>query len=173
MSGVDANGTPPVIRIVITGGTFDKRYDAIKGVLNFNDTHLPEILEQVRCTVPITLELNQLIDSLEMQTENRLKVLDSCRRAPERMIVVTHGTDTMVETARVLGEADLDKAIVLTGAMVPYAILGSDALFNLGTAVMAVQMAGRGVFLCMNGRCFPWDGVRKDRARGVFETSGE
>jgi L-asparaginase len=161
----DASG----IRIVITGGTFDKRYDAIKGVLNFNDTHLPEILDQVRCTVPIVLELNQLIDSLEMQQENRLKILESCRKAPERKIVVTHGTDTMAETARVLGEAALDKAIVLTGAMVPYSVTGSDALFNLGTAVMAVQLAGRGVFLCMNGRCFRWNRVMKNKATGIFE----
>ena len=161
------------IRIVITGGTFDKQYDAIKGVLTFNDTHLPEILDQVRCTVPIVLELNQLIDSLEMQRENRLKILDSCRRSPEDRIVVTHGTDTMAETARVLGEAALDKTIILTGAMVPYSVTGSDALFNLGTAVMAVQLAGRGVYLCMNGRCFAWDRVRKNRETGIFEGTAE
>jgi L-asparaginase len=157
------------IRIVITGGTFDKHYDAIKGQLTFNDTHLVEIIRQVRCTVPIELELNQLIDSLEMQNENRVKILDSCRAAAEGMIVVTHGTDTMAETARVLGEANLGKRIVLTGAMVPYSVVGSDALFNLGTAVMAVQLVDIGVYICMNGRCFKWDEVRKNRSIGAFE----
>ena len=160
------------IRVIITGGTFDKHYDAIKGVLTFNDTHLPEIIRQARITVPVELELNQLIDSLEMQEENRLKVLASCRKASEEMIVVTHGTDTMAETARVLGEADLGKRIVLTGAMVPYSVSGSDALFNLGTAFMAVQLLPPGVYICMNGRVFPWDKVRKNRAAGEFENLG-
>jgi L-asparaginase len=158
------------IRIIITGGTFDKHYDAIKGLLTFNDTHLPEILTQVRCTVPIELELNQLIDSLEMLQENLQKVLDSCIQAKEEEIVITHGTDTMAETAKVLGEAGLAKRIILTGAMVPYSVVGSDALFNLGTAVMAVQLVPNGVYICMNGRCFPWNDVVKNRSIGVFET---
>ncbi len=157
------------IRVIITGGTFDKQYDAIRGVLTFNDTHLPEIIRQSRITIPVELELNQLIDSLEMQAKNRLKVLESCREAPEDMIVVTHGTDTMAETARVLGSAGLAKRIVLTGAMVPYSVTGSDALFNLGTAFMAVQLVAPGVYICMNGRCFPWDRVRKNRSAGEFE----
>jgi len=157
------------IRVIITGGTFDKYYDAIRGVLTFNDTHLPEIIRQARITVPVELELNQLIDSLEMREGNRLKVLESCRKAPEEMIVVTHGTDTMAETARVLGSAELGKRIVLTGAMVPYSVSGSDALFNLGTAFMAVQLVAPGVYICMNGRCFPWDRVRKNRNAGEFE----
>jgi L-asparaginase len=157
------------IRIIITGGTFDKHYDEIKGQLTFNDSHLPEIIKQVRCSVPITLELNQLIDSLDMQEENRLRVLDSCRKAPEDFIIITHGTDTMAETARVLGVAGLGKHIVLTGAMVPYSVSGSDALFNLGTAVMAVQLVEPGVYICMSGRCFPWSNVKKNRERGVFE----
>ncbi|HOV63691.1 MAG TPA: asparaginase domain-containing protein [Spirochaetia bacterium] len=160
------------IRIIITGGTFDKQYDEIKGQLTFNDTHLPEIIKQVRCSVPIQLELNQLIDSLDMQEENRLRILDSCQKAPEDYIVITHGTDTMTETARVLGKAKLGKHIVLTGAMVPYSVSGSDALFNLGTAIMAVQLVAPGVYICMNGRCFPWDNVRKNRERGIFEPAG-
>ena len=167
---MELSSNEPGIRIVITGGTFDKHYDAIKGQLTFNDTHLPEIIRQVRCTVPIELELNQLIDSLEMLHDNRIKVLDSCRRAKESMLVITHGTDTMAETAKVLGEAKLGKRIVLTGAMVPYSVVGSDALFNLGTAVMAVQLVEPGVYICMNGRCFRWDEVRKNRAIGEFES---
>jgi L-asparaginase len=157
------------IRIIITGGTFDKHYDEIRGNLTFKDSHLPEILAFVRCTVPIQLELNQLIDSLDMHAANRLQVLESCRRAPEDRIVITHGTDTMVETAGVLGKAALAKTIVLTGAMVPYIFSNSDAVFNLGSAVMAVQVLDPGVYIAMNGRVFPWDRVRKNRERGVFE----
>jgi L-asparaginase len=161
------------IRVIITGGTFDKHYDEIRGNLTFKDSHLPEILAFVRCTVPIQLELNQLIDSLDMHAANRLQVLESCRRAPEDRIVITHGTDTMVETAGVLGKAALAKTIVLTGAMVPYIFSNSDAVFNLGCAVMAAQVLDAGVYIAMNGRVFPWDRVRKNRERGVFEEMQE
>jgi L-asparaginase len=156
------------IRIIITGGTFDKHYDEIKGTLTFKDSHLPEILKQVRTTVPVKLEINQLIDSLDMQMSNRLSILESCRKAPERDIIIIHGTDTMAETARVLGEQKLKKCIVLTGAMVPYAISGSDAIFNLGCSVTAVQLLDEGVYVVMNGRVFPWDRVQKNRELGVF-----
>jgi len=158
-----------MIRVIITGGTFDKHYDAVRGSLTFKETHLPEILSFVRCSVPIQLELNQLIDSLDMQTANRLAILEACRRAPEERIVITHGTDTMVETGRVLGEAGLEKTIVLTGAMVPYIFNNSDAVFNLGCAITAVQLQPHGVSIAMNGRIFPWNRVRKNRAIGGFE----
>jgi len=161
--------TVVAIRIIITGGTFDKHYDEIRGVLTFRDTHLPEILRDVRCTVPVELELNQLIDSLDMGPANRQRILESCRRAPERQLVITHGTDTMVETAAVLGQAGLDKTIVLTGAMVPYAFTHSDAVFNLGCAVVATQLLGPGVYIAMNGRTFTWDNVGKRREAGEFE----
>jgi L-asparaginase len=157
------------VRIIITGGTFDKHYDEIRGVLAFKDTHLPEILKYVRCALPIELELNQLIDSLEMHLDNRLKILESCRRAPESRIVVTHGTDTMIETGRILGEAALGKTVVLTGAMVPYSFTASDAVFNLGTSIAAVQILPPGVYVAMNGRVFSWDRVRKNRDAGTFE----
>jgi L-asparaginase len=157
------------IRIIITGGTFDKDYDEVKGSLTFRDTHLPEILKSTRCMVPIELELNQLIDSLDMQAANRLKILEACRRAAESHIIVTHGTDTMVETAEVLGKAALAKTIVLTGSMVPFAFTGSDAVFNLGSAITAVQLLPPGVFIAMNGRTFPWNNVRKNRDLGIFE----
>jgi L-asparaginase len=157
------------IRVIITGGTFDKQYDEVKGSLAFKETHLPEILRFTRCTVPIELELNQLIDSLEMRTANRLQVLEACRRAPEDRIVITHGTDTMVETAEVLGDAGLGKTIVLTGAMVPYMVTNSDAVFNFGCAVIAVQLCAPGVWIAMNGRVFRWDAVRKNRDLGVCE----
>jgi L-asparaginase len=157
------------IRIIITGGTFDKHYDEIRGMLTFRDTHLPEILHDVRCTVPVELELNQLIDSLDMGPANRQRILESCRRAPEPQLVITHGTDTMVETAGVLGRAGLGKTIVLTGAMVPYAFTHSDAVFNLGCAVAAVQLLPAGVYIAMNGRTFRWDNVGKRREAGEFE----
>ncbi len=160
------------IRVIITGGTFDKHYDEIRGNLTFKDTHLPEILKSARCAVPVELELNQLIDSLDMQTANRLQVLESCRRAAEERIVITHGTDTMVETAEVLGRAGLAKTIVLTGAMLPYIFSNSDAVFNLGCALAAVQLLPRGVYVAMNGRVFPWDNVRKNTELGVFEEKG-
>ena len=156
------------IRIVVTGGTFDKKYDEIEGVLTFKETQLPQILRQVRATVSIECETSQLVDSLHMTIEDRLRVLSACQHAPERQIIVTHGTDTMVETARLLGEARLDKTIVFTGAMVPYSVFGSDALFNLGCSVSAVQLLPAGVYVAMNGRVFTWGGVQKDRRRGVF-----
>jgi len=164
------------LRIIITGGTFDKQYDAIRGQLTFKDSHLPDIIERVRCSLPIALESNQMVDSLDMLDENRQRVLAACCEADEELLVITHGTDTMAETAAVLGEAFsagdaalAGKHIVLTGAMVPYSVSGSDALFNLGCAVMASQLVEAGVYIAMNGRCFPWSRVKKNRALGVFE----
>lgn len=157
------------VRVIVTGGTFDKHYDEIKGVLTFKESHLPEILRLTRVTLPVEIELNQLIDSLQMQDANRRSVLEACVRASEERIIITHGTDTMVETARLIGPAGLGKTIVLTGAMIPYQIQGSDALFNFGTAFSAVQLLPKGVHIVMNGRVFHWDHVRKNREKGVFE----
>ena len=166
------------LRVIITGGTFDKRYDAIRGQLTFEDTHLPDIIKQVRSSLTIELELNQLVDSLDMQDENRQRVLDACRHAREELIVITHGTDTMAETAGVLGRA-VDsgetglsgKRIVLTGAMVPYTFGSSDGLFNLGSALAFAQTMPEGVYVAMNGRCFDWNNVRKNRETGRFVES--
>jgi L-asparaginase len=157
------------IRIIVTGGTFDKRYDEIEGTLTFHETHLPGILRQVRVTTTVAVETNQLIDSLHMTTKDRLRILEACRLAPESQLIVTHGTDTMVETARILGEVDLQKTIVLTGAMIPYTVFGSDSLFNLGSSFAAVQMLPPGVYIVMNGRVFDWNNVQKDRRKGVFD----
>ena len=157
------------MRIIVTGGTFDKQYDAIKGELTFKQTHLPAILEQARVKVPIEIEINQLIDSLHMTDEHRGRVLEACRAAPEASLVVVHGTDTMAQTARVVGGAGLAKTVVFTGAMIPYSVQGSDALFNLGFALAMAQALPHGAYVAMNGRVFPWDDVRKDKADGVFE----
>jgi len=156
------------LRIIATGGTFDKQYDPIGGILTFEDSHLPEILSTVRLADDPVLEIVALVDSLDMGDGQRRAVLDACRRSPENRIVVVHGTDTMTETARLIGEAGLDRCVVLTGAMVPYSVSRSDALFNLGCAVMAANLLDGGTWVAMNGRILPWNDVRKDRERGLF-----
>ena len=160
-----------MIRILVTGGTFDKQYDEITGTLFFRETHLPEMLRLGRCRVPVAIETVMLIDSLQMSDDQRRRILERCRTCEERHIVITHGTDTMVETAAVLGAAGLEKTIVLTGAMVPYAFGSSDGLFNLGSALSFVQTLPAGVYVAMNGTHFPWDRVRKNREVGVFEST--
>ncbi len=156
------------IRVFITGGTFDKSYDEIEGRLDFKDTHIQEMLRLGRCRVPVEVRTLMMIDSLEMTDADRELILQNCRSAGEERIVITHGTDTMTDTARVLGEARLPKTIVLTGAMVPYAFGSSDGLFNLGSALSFVQALPRGVYVAMNGRCFAWDDVAQEpRARGL------
>ena len=163
--------SPPAARIIVTGGTFDKHYDAIKGELTFKNSHLPAILAQSRVTIPIELEINQLIDSLNMLDEHRQRVLTACRNAAEKCIVIIHGTDTMAQTAQVVGRAGLGKTIVFTGAMIPYSVQGSDALFNLGFALAAAQSLTANTYVAMNGRVFAWDQVKKNKADGVFETT--
>jgi L-asparaginase len=165
--------TPDAARIIVTGGTFDKQYDAIKGELTFKESHLTAILTQARVTLPIAVEINQLIDSLEMQDTHRADVLSACRMATERCIVIIHGTDTMAQTAAVVGAEDLDKTIVFTGAMVPYSVQGSDALFNLGFALAAGQLLAAGTYVAMNGRVFGWQDVEKNKAGGVFVHKGK
>jgi L-asparaginase len=158
------------LRILITGGTFDKHYDAIRGELTFSESHLPAMLRQARITLPIVTEVCLLKDSLQMNEEDREKVLQACRSAPERQVVVVHGTDTMATTAQVVGRAGLrDKTIVFTGAMIPFSVSGSDALFNLGCAVTACQLMPPEVYVTMNGKVWRWDGVRKNRIEGFFE----
>ena len=158
------------IRILVTGGTFDKEYDELTGRLFFKDTHIQEMLRLGRCRVPVTVETLMMIDSLEMTSADRETIVRRCREAPEKWIVITHGTDTMVETALALTAAATGKTIVLTGAMVPWAFGSSDGLFNLGSAVSFVQSLPAGVYVAMNGRWFAWDDVRKDRATGFFES---
>lgn len=161
------------IRILITGGTFDKEYDEIRGRLYFKDTHLPELLKLGRSRLDVQIRTVMLIDSLDMTDEDRQVILQNCLRAPEDQIVITHGTDTMVETARVLAGAIRDKTIVMTGAMIPIAFGSSDGLFNLGSSLSYVQALPHGVYVAMNGRCFTWDNVRKNRELGVFENLEE
>ena len=157
-----------MIRILVTGGTFDKEYDEIAGTLFFKDTHVPEMLRLGRCRAEVAVETVMLADSLHLTDADRQRLVGRCAAAPERRIVVTHGTDTMVETARALAAATLDRTIVLTGAMVPYAFGSSDGLFNLGSAISFVQVLPPGVYVAMNGRHFEWNKVKKDRETGTF-----
>lgn len=159
------------IRILVTGGTFDKDYDELTGALFFHNTHLPQMLRLGRSKLDVTVQTVCMMDSLEMDAALRARILDACLVSLEGRIVVTHGTDTMVETAAVLarGLAETDKTVVLTGAMIPFAFGSSDGLFNLGSALSFVQALPPGVYVAMNGRYFPWDNVRKNRAEGVFE----
>jgi L-asparaginase len=157
------------IRVFVTGGTFDKEYDELRGTLYFKDTHMPELLKLGRCQLDVAIRTLMMIDSLEMTDGDRATIVDHCRRCEEVRIVVTHGTDTIVETARTLAAGTSGKTIVLTGAMVPYAFGSSDGLFNLGSALSFVQVLPPGTYIAMNGRCFPWDDVRKNRETGAFE----
>jgi L-asparaginase len=155
--------------VIAAGGTFDKHYDEIAGKLGFGASFLPKVIAQSRISQPVRLEELPLLDSLDMQHEDRQRIVDACRRAAEEQIVVIHGTDTMADTAQMLGQANLGKTIVLTGAMIPYAIATSDALFNFGMAVAAAQLLPAGVHVVMSGQVFNWDNVRKDKTLGVFE----
>jgi len=157
------------IHVIATGGTFDKHYDEVSGKLIFGSGHLSEVIQRSRITAKIELEQLPFLDSLDMQDPDRQRIFAACERSSETKIVVVHGTDTMSETAQVLGNAALAKTIVLTGAMVPYEIEGSDALFNFGFACGVVQTLPNGVYVAMNGQIFTWDKVQKNRAAGLFE----
>lgn len=157
------------IRIFITGGTFDKEYNELNGELYFKDTHMEELLQKGRCKLDVKIKTLMMIDSLEMTPDHRAMIARECRECEEDRIVITHGTDTMAETARVLAKSVNGKTIVLTGAMIPIKFGSSDGLFNLGSALAFVQSLSPGVYVAMNGRYFNWDNVRKNKKTGVFE----
>jgi L-asparaginase len=159
----------PPIRIFVTGGTFDKEYNELTGELFFQQTHVPDMLRLGRSHLDVHVETLLMIDSLQMTDPDRQLILSRCRECAESHIVITHGTDTMEDTAAVLGKAIAGKTVVLTGAMVPYTFGSSDGMFNLGTALAFVQTLTPGVYVAMNGKCFPWNHVRKNREAGVFE----
>jgi len=159
-----------VIRIFVTGGTFDKTYDEIHGRLVFGDTQVGEMLQLGRSRVDVSVRTLMMVDSLDMTDADREIIARSCAQCEESRIVITHGTDTMVDTARAIAAIVRGKTIVLTGAMVPYAFGSSDGLFNPGSALSFAQVLPPGVYVAMNGQHFHWDRVRKDRATGVFES---
>jgi L-asparaginase len=157
------------IRIFITGGTFDKEYNEITGQLFFQDTHMSELLKLGRNRVPVEIRTLMMIDSLEMTEADRNLIAENCMKATEDKIIITHGTDTMAQTAEVLALKGMHKTVVLTGAMIPYKFGSSDGLFNMGSALAFVQSLPHGVYVAMNGRYFNWDNVRKNRQTGAFE----
>lgn len=158
------------IKIFATGGTFDKEYNELTGGLYFRETHVQEILKHGRSNIDIDIQTLMMIDSLDMTEEDRNIILENCQKLDgcER-IVITHGTDTMPETAKKLGENIKDKTIILTGAMIPYKFGNSDGLFNLGSALSFAQTLPHGVYIAMNGRYFTWDNVKKNKSTGMFE----
>ena len=162
---------PKPIQVFVTGGTFDKEYNELTGELYFKATHIGDMLRLGRCLVPVQVETLMMIDSLQMTSGHREMILARCLATEATRIVITHGTDTMEQTDTVLGERVRGKTIVLTGAMVPYQFGSSDGLFNLGTALAFVQTLAPGVYVAMNGKCFPWNAVRKNREAGVFEST--
>ena len=157
------------IRVFVTGGTFDKTYDYIRGTLYFEDTQLPEMLRLGRNTVDVNIRTLMMVDSLEMTNEDRDLIVHNCKTTVEDRILITHGTDTMVKTAEVLAQRVPNKTIVVTGAMIPYRFGSSDGFFNLGSALAFAQVLPHGVYIVMNGRYFNWDNVRKNRKTGIFE----
>jgi len=157
------------IKILITGGTFDKEYMELTGELLFKNTHIHDMLKLGRCKLDVKIRTLFMIDSLDMNDEHRARILEKCLNSTEKRIIITHGTDTMDKTARFLGEKVKDKVIVLTGAMIPYAFGSSDGLFNLGSALAFAQILEPGVYVSMNGKIFQWDNVRKNKITGDFE----
>jgi L-asparaginase len=157
------------IRLLITGGTFDKEYDLLNGKLYFTDTHVDEILKRGRNTTDVSTRTLMMVDSLEMTDEDRELIVSQCIKCDEEKIIITHGTDTMVETALQIKAAQIDKTIVLTGAMIPYTFGSSDGLYNMGSAMAFVQTLPHGVYIAMNGRYYPADNVQKNRKTGYFE----
>jgi L-asparaginase len=155
---------PQRIQIFVTGGTFDKEYNELTGELFFKQTHIADMLKLGRCHLDVAIETLMMIDSLQMTDAGRQLILERCETASATRIVITHGTDSMEHTAAVLGRGIQGKIIVLTGAMVPYQFGSS------GTALAFVQTLEPGVYVAMNGRCFPWHSVRKNREQGIFES---
>ena len=158
------------IQIFITGGTFDKEYNEITGKLYFKDTHLKEMLSMGRSQLDVKITTLMMIDSIDMTNDDRDNILEACKNCLLDKIIITHGTDTMVDTAKFLSKGNLDKTIVFTGAMIPIDFGSSDGLFNLGSAMGFVQSLESGIYIAMNGRCFNYDKVRKNTKTGIFES---
>ena len=156
------------IKIIVTGGTFDKEYNEIEGKLFFNKTHIYEMLKLGRSRVKVSIKSLMMMDSLEMTDTHRKKIADECNKSIETKILITHGTDTMVETAKYLAEKIKHKTIVITGAMIPYKFGSSDGLFNLGSALAFVETLPNGIYIAMNGKYFHWNNVRKNKSIGKF-----
>ena len=156
------------IKIFVTGGTFDKEYNELEGTLFFKETHLPEMLKSARSKLKIDINTLMMVDSLDMTDADRKIILEKCKKTKEDKILITHGTDTIIETAKVLASSIKNKTIVLTGAMIPYKFGSSDGLFNLGSSLAFVQTLPQGVYISMNGKYFRWDNLKKNKQTGMF-----
>jgi L-asparaginase len=157
------------MKLFVTGGTFDKKYDPALGQLSFTETHINEMLKKARIKIPLEIEVLMLVDSLDMTEEQRKLIVEKCRLCPDSQIIITHGTDTMVNTAKALSALSNQKTIILTGSMVPYSLAGSDAFFNLGTAIAFAQTLPQGIYIVAHGKAFPWDKVKKNGEAAAFE----
>lgn len=157
------------IKIFATGGTFDKEYNEINGELFFLKTHLAELLELGRSQLDVQIETLMMVDSLDMTIESKKLIVQKCKEEKTNRIIITHGTDTMVDTAKLLAKSIKNKTVILTGAMIPIKFGSSDGLFNLGSALSFIQVIDPGIYITMNGRYFKWDNVRKNKKRGIFE----
>ena len=157
------------IKIFATGGTFDKEYNEINGEFFFKKTHLAELLELGRSQLDVQIETLMMVDSLDMTIESKKLVAQKCKEEKTNRIIITHGTDTMVDTAKLLAKSIKNKTIILTGAMIPIKFGSSDGLFNLGSALSFIQVIDPGIYITMNGRYFKWDNVRKNKKLGIFE----
>ncbi len=160
-----------MIKLIITGGTIDKHYNELNGELSFPETHIPGMLKQARCTAEIDVQQLMLKDSLKMTEDDCEQIKKSCLASDAQQVIITHGSDTMVDTAKYLAQTIQEKTIVLFGAMIPYSIKQSDAMFNLGSAIIAVQLLPAGIYITMNGKVFDWDKVLKDKQAGDFRAS--
>lgn len=159
-----------MIQVFITGGTFDKEYNELNGSLYFKETHLQEMLDKGRSRLDLQTETLFMKDSLEFTDLEREKIQEACAASSCDQILITHGTDTMTQTAEFLAARVQGKTIVLTGAMIPYKFGSSDGMFNLGSALAFVQLLPPGIYISMNGKIFPAGQVRKNLARGEFES---
>ena len=157
------------IRMLITGGTFDKEYNELTGELIFKDTHVPQMLKLARSNLDIKIRKLRLMDSTNITDSDMKVILEYCKKSKEDKIVIIHGTDMMTETAKFLGKSLKNKTIILTGALIPYAFGNSDGLFNLGSALAFVQTLPHGVYISMHGKYFNWDNARKNKHTGEFE----
>ena len=149
------------IKIFATGGTFDKEFNEINGELFFKETNLYQLLQLGRSRLDVKIETLMMVDSLKMTQSEKIYIIKKCKKEKTDRIIITHGTDTMVETAKILAENIKDKKIILTGAMIPIKYGSSDGLFNLGSALSFIQTLETGVYVTMNGRYFTWDNVHK------------
>ena len=157
------------IKIFSTGGTFDKEFNELNGELYFKKTQLHELLKLGRSQLNVKVETLMMIDSLNMTDDERQYIIKKCQKEASQRIIITHGTDTMVETAKILAKHIQDKTIILTGAMIPIKFGSSDGLFNLGSALSFVQILEPGIYITMNGRYFNWNNVKKNKNLGIFE----